>query len=126
MSSNSIEAEICAICMCKIGDKNYSKLACQHYFCLPCIFSQYTYKNECPTCRAIILKDKIKLNKNHFENNQLPPPVPSAPPPPPNYQNTRTLSTTTESLVNTLIEQVNILTDRIKAQELQNNYNNAI
>ncbi len=123
------ETIICTICMDPICNNNYSKLACNHYFCLSCVFSQYTYKNECPVCRKPILKNKIQFKKKHFYNNELPPtPTPSPSrfqmiptSPPPSYNNVLHSS---DTLVNTLIEQVNNLSDKLTALELQQNFNN--
>jgi len=123
------ETQICTICMEPIGENNYCKLKCNHYFCLPCIFSQYTYKNQCPICRNDILKDKIKFKEKHFHNNQLPPTPPPSPPsptlslpsiPPPSYN----LFHSADNLVNNLMEQVNTLSDKLTALELQQNLNN--
>ena len=122
--------EVCTICMEDIKNNNYCKLSCNHYFCLDCIFSQYSYKNQCPICRELILKNKIQFKKKHFVNNQLPPSPPPSPPyprpsipltPPPSYN----LLHSTDSLVNNLIEEVNNLSDKITALELQQNFNNS-
>ena len=126
---------ICTICMDPIGQNNYCKLKCNHYFCLPCIFSQYTYKNQCPVCRNQILKNKIKFVEKHFHNNQLPPTAPPSPPlpppfptilqpstPPPSYNS---LHHAADNLVNSLIEQVNNLSDNLAALELQQNLNHS-
>ena len=120
---------ICTICMDPICNNNYSKLACNHYFCLSCVFTQYTYKNECPICRKPILKNKIQFKKKHFCNNELPPTPPPSPSPyqmiptspPPNYNSLHT----TDNLVNNLIEQVNNLSDKLTALELQQKLNNS-
>ena len=114
--------DLCTICMDKINNNNYCKLKCNHYFCLPCTFTQYTYKNQCPICRKIILRNKIKFKKSHFETNEIPPfpSLPSAPLdiPPPSYSCLHT----PDVLVNTLMEQIDVLNDKIAALELQNNY----
>ena len=102
---------ICTICMDPIGQNNYCKLKCNHYFCLPCIFSQYTYKNQCPVCRNQILKNKIKFVEKHFHNNQLPPTAPPSPPLPPPFP-------TISKVDNSIVPSPNAVSKRLAPNQM--------
>ena len=54
MSSN----EECPICLTVIPTSGFAKTSCGHSFCLNCLVTHISNKNDCPMCRAKVIQQK--------------------------------------------------------------------
>ena len=55
------EKDNCPICFEELGEKNLCITKCGHKFCFDCMFKHLNIKNDCPLCRAKLIK-KNKLS----------------------------------------------------------------
>lgn len=61
----------CNICFEIMEHKNISITKCGHSFCLDCMIKSLSLKTTCPTCREILIENKLSFSENNEPNNIL-------------------------------------------------------